>query len=200
MLQFLKDLDARLFLFLNGKHDAFFDPIMYWASNKFFWFPFYALLIFLLIRWYRKRSVLILVSVAVLITLSDQLASHLIKNLVRRPRPSHAPALAGLVHLSPAGAGGMFGFVSSHAANCVALTVFLGVMLAGRHRWLRYVLWAWALLVCYSRIYVGVHYPGDVVAGALLGAALGYGIGHACRSLSRRLYGPPADSPVQRPR
>lgn len=174
MLEKLSALDTRLFLFLNSKHNGFFDPVMYWFSNKLFWFPFYGLLIYLLIRWYRKKSILILAGVAMLITLSDQLASHLIKNLVRRPRPSHAPALEGLVHLSKAGPGGMYGFVSSHAANSFALAVFLWLVLDHRHRWLKYIVVCWAFLVSYSRIYVGVHYPGDILCGGLLGAMLGY--------------------------
>lgn len=174
MLEKLNALDTQVFLFLNGKHNAFFDPIMYWASDKLFWFPFYAVLIFLLIRWFRKKSILILVCTAVLITLSDQLASHLIKNLVKRLRPSREPLLAGLVHLSKAGRGGMYGFVSSHAANSFALVVFLCLILDRKYRWLKGILICWALLVSYSRVYVGVHYPGDVFCGGLLGAGLGW--------------------------
>jgi undecaprenyl-diphosphatase len=188
MLEQLKALDTRVFLFLNGKHSAFFDPIMYWASNKLFWFPFYAVLIYLLVRWYKKRSILILVLTGVLITASDQLSSHLIKNLVRRPRPSREPLLAGLVHLSKAGRGGMYGFVSSHAANCFALVVFLCMILDKRYRWLKAILICWALLVSYSRIYVGVHYPGDVLCGALLGAGLGLLMSMVYRWGERRFF------------
>jgi undecaprenyl-diphosphatase len=174
MMEKLKALDTELFLFLNGHHCAFFDPVMYWASNKIFWFPFYALIIFLIARSYKKRSILIFIGVGLLITLSDQLASHLIKNVVRRLRPSRDAALAGLVHLSKAGAGGLYGFVSSHAANSFALLVFLSLVLDSRFRWLKYVLLFWALLVSYSRVYVGVHYPGDVLGGVLLGSIIGY--------------------------
>lgn len=198
MLERLNTLDTRLFLFLNGKHNAFFDPIMYWASDKLFWFPFYAVLIFLLIRWYRKKSILILLCTAVLITLSDQLASHLIKGLVKRLRPSREPLLAGLVHLSKAGRGGMYGFVSSHAANCVALTVFLCLILDRKYRWLKGILIFWALLVSYSRIYVGVHYPGDVFCGGLLGAGLGWLLSLGYRWASRYFFDRNSGIPLRR--
>src|SRR5699024_2997189 len=72
-----------------------------------------------------------------------------------------------------AGPGGMFGFVSGHATNCFALFIFLSMILAPNFKWGRYILFAWAILVSYSRIYVGVHYPGDVVCGALLGSIIG---------------------------
>jgi undecaprenyl-diphosphatase len=176
MLERLNSLDTHLFLALNGHHDAFFDPIMYWISNKLFWAPFYLFIIVLIIMAYKKRSLLIFLCVGLLIALSDQLASHLIKNVVRRLRPSHAPALAGLVHLSKAGPGGLYGFVSSHAANSFALFVFLGLILDSRFKWLKYILGVWAVLICYSRVYVGVHYPGDVLGGALLGSMIGYGV------------------------
>jgi undecaprenyl-diphosphatase len=174
MLERLNSWDTSLFLLLNGHHDAFFDPIMYWISNKLFWAPFYLFIIVLVILAYKKRSLLIFLCVGALIALSDQLASHLIKNVVRRLRPSHAPALAGLVHLSKAGPGGMYGFVSSHAANSFALFVFLSLILDNRFKWLKYILGIWAVLICYSRVYVGVHYPGDILGGALLGTGIGY--------------------------
>jgi undecaprenyl-diphosphatase len=174
MIDKLNELDTRLFLYLNGKHNAFFDPIMYWASHKLFWIPFYAFLLFIIIREYRKQSPYILVSIAVLITLCDQTASHLIKKAVQRLRPSHEPALEGLVHLSKAGPGGQYGFVSSHSANAFGLAVFLVLLLPPRYRVLKFILLFWACLVAYSRIYVGVHYPGDVIVAGLIGALLAF--------------------------
>lgn len=174
MIEQLKSLDTNLFLFLNGKHNAFFDVVMYWASDMLFWFPFYAALAVIIVKYYRKQSIVIFISIAVLITLSDQTASHLIKNTVQRLRPSHEPALQGLVHLSKAGPGGQYGFVSSHAANVFALTAFLFLLLPQKFNWLKYTLFSWAVLVSYSRIYNGVHYPADVIVAALLGITLAW--------------------------
>src|SRR5690625_792168 len=117
MLEKLEAIDWKLFLFLNGHHSAFFDPIMYWVSNKYFWIPFYLLIVILIIMAYKKRSILIFIFTAGLVALSDQLSSHLIKPWVGRLRPSHNPAFEGLVHLSKAGPGGLHGFVSGHATN-----------------------------------------------------------------------------------
>lgn len=172
MLEKINTIDTQLFLFLNGKHNAFFDPIMYWASDMYFWFPFYAVLLFFIAKHYKKQSLLIFILVAVLITLSDQTASHLIKNNVQRLRPSHQPALQNQIHLSKAGAGGKYGFVSSHAANAFALATFLFLLLPKNFNWLKVVLFAWAVLVSYSRIYNGVHYPLDVIVAAVLGITL----------------------------
>src|SRR5919205_1277273 len=113
MIEKLKALDTQLFLYLNSKYTPFWDIIMYWASDKLFWIPFYAFLLFIVIKHFKKKSALILVLIALLITLSDQIASNLLKNTVKRLRPSHEVALQKLVHLSAAGAGGNYGFVSS---------------------------------------------------------------------------------------
>ena len=174
MLEKLNQADTELFLFINGKHNSFLDPIMYWASDKFFWIPFYAILLFLLIRQYRKNSVSILVTIAILIAACDQVASHLIKNAVKRLRPSHEPALTGLIHLSHAGPGGKYGFVSSHAANAFGLAIFLILLLPKKYRPLKWILAFWAVLVSYSRIYNGVHYPGDVLVAAAIGCLFGW--------------------------
>ncbi|MDM8176209.1 phosphatase PAP2 family protein [Olivibacter sp. 47] len=95
------------------------------------------------------------------------------KNLVKRFRPSHEPTLAGLVHLSEAGPGGKYGFVSSHSANAFGLVTFLFFLLPAKYNWLKIILLFWALLVSYSRIYNGVHYPFDILGGALVGVLSG---------------------------
>lgn len=177
MLEKLNALDTKLFLFLNSHHNAFFDPIMYWASNKFIWTPLYLFIVILIVITYKKRSILIFICIAILITLSDQLSSHLIKPWAKRLRPSHNPAIESMVHLSKAGPGGLYGFVSGHATNSFALLVFLAVILPKKFNWLKWVLCFWALLICYSRVYVGVHYPGDITGGILLGSIVGFAVG-----------------------
>ncbi|RTZ02265.1 phosphatase PAP2 family protein [Flavobacterium bomense] len=169
MLEKINQIDTKLFLFLNGKHNSFFDPIMYWASHKWFWLPFYVFLIFIIIREFHKKSVYILIGIGILITLCDQTASNLIKSSVKRLRPSHEPALQNLVYLSKAGPGGKYGFISSHSANVFGLATFLILLLPAKYNWLKIILLFWAILVAYSRIYNGVHYPLDVIVAMFLG-------------------------------
>ena len=174
MFKTIKEWDTEFFLYLNSKHNNFFDVVMYWASDKLFWIPFYLVLFIIIIRYFKKGSILILIHIAALIAASDQIASNLIKNNVKRLRPSHEAALQGLIHLSKAGAGGEYGFISSHASNAFALSVFLSFILPINFRPLKYILFFWALLVSYSRIYNGVHYPSDVLVGIVCGSLLGW--------------------------
>lgn len=169
MIEFLNKLDTSLFLILNGLHCSFLDVVMYWLSDKYFWLPMYLGIAFFIVRKYKMQGVIILLLVGVVITLCDQTASTLIKNTVMRLRPSHEPALSGLVHLSKAGAGGLYGFVSSHAANAFGLAFFLSFVLNNQFKYLKYWLFIWAFMVSYSRIYNGVHYPGDVIVAAGIG-------------------------------
>ncbi len=174
MIDKIKEWDTKLFLYLNGKHNSFFDVVMYWASDKLFWLPFYLILLIIIIRYFKQKCILVILCIAALITASDQLASDLIKNTVKRLRPSHEAALQNMIHLSQAGAGGPYGFISSHASNSFALCVFLSCVLPCSFRPLQVILFLWASLVSYSRIYNGVHYPADVLVAALLGSLLGW--------------------------
>ncbi|HNX55669.1 MAG TPA: phosphatase PAP2 family protein [Prolixibacteraceae bacterium] len=174
MMEFLKSLDTDLFLALNGWHNSFFDPIMYWLSDKLIWIPMYLFVIFLIFRKYKMQGVLMLLFIAATIALCDQTASGLLKNTVQRLRPSHDPAIMNLVHLSNAGAGGLYGFASSHAANVFGLATFIWLVFDDKFKMLKYWMFIWAAMVAYSRIYNGVHYPGDVIAGIVIGMIWGF--------------------------
>ena len=187
-MQYLETLDTRLFLFLNGKHNAFFDFVMYWFSDKLIWIPMYVVIAFFIVRHYKINGILILLCIALVIAICDQTASHLIKNAVQRLRPSHEPALAGLVHLSKAGPGGLYGFVSSHTANAFGLATILYFVLDDRFSVLKYWLFIWAALVSYSRIYNGVHYPGDVLVAIALGALIGWMISKLYRLIEKKQF------------
>jgi undecaprenyl-diphosphatase len=170
----LEQLDQRLFLFLNSLNNTFFDGLMYAISGKIIWAPLYlAILIWLGIR-YRNRFPLILGFIALAVLLSDQVSVQLFKNVFHRLRPCHEPALEGLVHLVRGECGGLYGFVSSHATN--SFNVALISLLFIQKRWYTISILTWAALIGYSRIYLGVHYPGDVICGSILGALIGWSV------------------------
>jgi undecaprenyl-diphosphatase len=170
----LERLDQKLFLFLNSCYSPFWDNVMHAISGVFIWVPLYlAILIFLGIK-YRRKFIVILLFIILAATLADQLSVHLFKDLFQRLRPCHEPSLEGLVRLTDGRCGGLYGFVSSHATN--SFNVALLSLLFIRKRWFTIMIILWALTVGYSRIYLGVHYPGDVICGSILGALIGWGI------------------------
>ncbi|HEX2935146.1 MAG TPA: phosphatase PAP2 family protein [Bacteroidales bacterium] len=175
IIQFLNSLDQQIFLFLNGLNCPLMDTVMWYISGKVIWIPIYLVIVWYLFRERKWNTVFTLIFVAVMITISDQVCN-LIKDSVMRFRPSHEPALSGLVHLVNDNhgnlyRGGNFGFISSHAGNSFALATF--VTLFFKVRWVSIVMFIWAAIVSYSRIYLGVHYPGDIIGGALVGIAAG---------------------------
>lgn len=165
MLETLIHWDEKLFLFLNGLHADWLDPIMRFITGRNEWIPLYLLIIILIIRQLGWRSVFMLLGFGLLITLADQSASGFFKPFFERLRPCHNPEIEHLVHTIKR-CGGQYGFASSHASNTFALGTFL--FLVYRNMWSKLML-VWAAVVSYSRIYAGVHYPGDILMGAILG-------------------------------
>lgn len=166
-------IDSRLFLWLNGQHAGWLDTVMVSITEMWPWIPIYILLAYLVIKQYGKRSVWIFLAVGLVILCSDQLSAHVCKPLFHRLRPCFNPEFEGMVHLPKGLPGGRYGFVSSHAANTFAVATFLTAALRKSYRSIGWWLFAWALISSYSRIYIGVHYPGDVLAGAVLGILVG---------------------------
>ena len=174
MITLIEEIDIALFLLINGAHNAVLDVIMDWISNKFFWIPLY---LFLLYRLYQKFGIrLFLFSVLfiiILVAMTDQISVVLFKNVFQRLRPCHNLELVSMVMLVDNHCGGQYGFVSSHATNHFGIASFLGFLF--KNKLTIFLLFLWASVIAYSRVYLGVHYPTDVVAGAVLGIIIGMG-------------------------
>jgi undecaprenyl-diphosphatase len=175
LLEILKAADQELFLFLNGMHTPALDGVFWLISTKWVWIPLYLYIFYLLLQTYGYASWWrIGIAIGATIFLSDFVASGVFKPFFERLRPCYAPQLEGLVHV-PYGCGGRYGFASSHASNSFAVAMlailslkpYRGFMGKANAHW--NWLWLWAALVSYSRIYLGVHYPGDILAGAAIG-------------------------------
>lgn len=166
----LSDIDARLLLIVNGAHSPFFDAVMWCISGRWIWIPFYAVLAYLLFRrmsW--KRASICLVTIGLIILAADQTCATLIRPEIGRLRPANLNnPLSSFVHVVNGYRGGRYGFPSCHAANTFALAVFMSLVI--RHKWFTVMMFSWAFVVSYSRMYLGVHYFGDLFCGATIGS------------------------------
>ena len=166
----LSDIDARLLLIVNGAHSPFFDSVMWCISGRWIWVPFYAVLAYLLFRrmsW--KRASLCLVTIGLIILAADQTCATLIRPEIGRLRPANLNnPLSSFVHVVNGYRGGRYGFPSCHAANTFALAVFMSLVI--RHKWFTVMMFSWAFVVSYSRMYLGVHYFCDLFCGATIGS------------------------------
>lgn len=166
----LSDIDARLLLIVNGAHSPFFDSVMWCISGRWIWVPFYAVLAYLLFRrmsW--KRASICLVTIGLIILAADQTCATLIRPDIGRLRPANLNnPLSSFVHVVNGYRGGRYGFPSCHAANTFALAVFMSLVI--RHKWFTVMMFSWAFIVSYSRMYLGVHYFGDLFCGATIGS------------------------------
>ncbi len=180
MIETLEEIDRSIVLAVNSWNSPFWDSLMWLVSGKLFWFPFY---FFLLVLFFRKegfkKSILFLVGIVLAIAIADLSSVHLFKEVFMRYRPSHNTLIQDLLHFHQFEdgnfyQGGMYGFVSSHAANFSAICTFAYLTLRRYYSKLVYLLVFVLILICYSRLYLGVHYLSDVIAGSILGAVAGY--------------------------
>lgn len=168
-LQGITNTDQQLFLFLNGLFNDFFDTFMFYVTCKETWIPFYLVLLFYVFKTYRGKGFLIVLFLIAAIAASDQLAN-VFKDTVQRFRPVYEPSIQHLVHSIKKG--GLYGFYSAHASNSFLLLTFTSYLF--KNRLYKFTLLVFALMVSYSRIYLGVHYPGDILAGMISGIFLGW--------------------------
>lgn len=190
MFERLVEIDHDWLLAINSCHAPWADSLMWAISAKETWIPLYILLVILLVRIYRRATtrhrVVLFVGVVLAFVVAvggADMISHAIKHTVCRLRPTHHPLLGGLVHVVNGYTGGLYGFVSSHAANTMACALLVSLIGCRRKqpsmlslpKWLAAVLMGWVMLNSYSRIYLGVHYPADIIGGWIVGALTAYG-------------------------
>lgn len=176
MLEIIKNWDIQIFVFLNGLNSPFWDQVMWLFSGKLFWIPMYLIIVAYIIYKQKWKAVITLVFIALVVTLADQISVHAFKEVFQRLRPCHNPELKSIVHLVNNKCGGQYGFVSSHAANTFAVAFFLKMII--KNKFFSIFIILWAAVVSYSRIYLGVHFPLDVLCGAALGSIIGILIYH----------------------
>lgn len=185
MLETLKAFDESLLVYLNSMHNSFFDQAMWLFSNKLFWAPLYAWFLWLLYKIFPDHYWTVLITVVLLIVASDQLCNFSKVNVMRL-RPSQEPHLKEVIHIVNNYRGGTYGFYSGHASNAFAVAAFL-IMSAGKlNRYLIAIALIYASLTAYSRIYLGVHYPGDILVGTLMGAILGTAFAAAHKNIRNK--------------
>ena len=168
MIETLVNFDRSLFLALNGFNSPFMDKFMFWVSDTLIWIPLYIAIVVFLVRKFGFQALYMILFVILLVVISDQ-GSVLIKNSFERLRPCHDESLSFFVHTVQDKCGGQFGFVSSHAANTMALFVYIFLLIRNSNKWVSGILASWVVLVGYSRIYLGVHFPADIIGGWFVG-------------------------------
>lgn len=173
MVEYFEHIDQQLLLFINGIHTPFLDTVMWHISKIKIFIPLFfiwALYAFRILKW--KKFILFGLCLGLLITLSDQ-SANVVKDSVKRYRPTHNLTIGDQVHIVKEYKGGTYGFYSAHAGNTFAIATFLFLFFRKYRNWCRYTVFPFAILASYSRMYLGVHYPFDILMGALSGIIYG---------------------------
>lgn len=184
LLEKINEIDQSVFFFFNGKHNLFWDVAMSLFTRTEIWSFFFLSIVFFIIKKYRLKSLFIFFFLILCIVISDQF-SVFIKETVQRFRPSHDPFIQDLVH-TVMKKGGLYGFFSSHATNTFSVAMFLSLIFKNFR--FSVLLFFWAALASYTRIYLGLHYPGDILAGVLIGCLIGWGLSWLTHSVEDRFF------------
>ena len=173
MLKSIIQHDTEFFLRLHRMRSDFWDRWMPYLTDEWYWTPLFLIALIAIFYHKGRHGIWILLGVSLVILLADLTSSSLFKPLTERLRPCHTPELQGLLYIID-GCGGKYGFFSGHASNSFGVATFILCLLKGRYKWYSLVMFAWAALFSYSRIYLGKHYPLDILFGALNGALMGW--------------------------
>jgi undecaprenyl-diphosphatase len=172
-IETIENIDQQLLLTINGAHHPFIDQLMYYSSEKWTMIPFYLLIIYFVQKFYGwKVCGYFLLFALLMVAICDLTATHLFKNIFMRYRPSHHLELKEKLHFVKDYRGGKYGFYSSHAANMMSLAVFTGYFLYGKVKHYSTIAFIIVLLIGFSRIYLGAHYPTDVLTGYFMGGII----------------------------
>ena len=185
-METLLQIDKELLIWFNSSHSPFWDTIMMFFTRIEFWIPFYILIAYQIFKYKGKEAWWWLIGLSLLILFSNLISTYLFKNILQRLRPSHEPALSGIVNLVKMYAGDKFGFVSSHATVVFAFAIYTSKLFKNNIYTLFITIWS--LLIVYTRLYLGLHYPGDILGGIALGLGLGYFFNRITRWWVARLY------------
>lgn len=187
----LIQIDKQLLLALNGSHSLFVDGLAHVLTTASTWIPLYIALFYLVIKNNEnvQQVLLVVAGAGLCVVLAGTVDDAIVKPLVARWRPTHDPEIGMMVDIVDGYRGGSYGFFSAHAANTFSLAVYFCFVV--RSRLLSVSLVLWSLANCWTRVYLGVHYPGDILCGLAWGAVVGAGLAMLYFRLRRRFFGPP---------
>lgn len=171
IVETLNQLDYKVFILLNSLYSEYWDNFFWIITSKEVWIPLYFSIVYVVIAKQRRYGIITILFIFLVILLCDQISTNICKSTFERFRPSHTPELKNIIHLVSEYTGGKYGFISSHAANTFGLAIFTSLLFKNINY--SVAIFVWASINSYSRVYLGVHFPGDIFGGIIVGSLIG---------------------------